>query len=152
MVLLKGFDERGFVFFTNYQSRKGRELADNPFAALVMYWKELDRQVRIEGRVENISDAESDAYFQTRPWGSRISATVSPQSAVIGGRAELERRYSELEAAHPAEHIPRPQFWGGYRLIPEVIEFWQGRLNRLHDRFLYRRTNGDSWRIDRLAP
>lgn len=152
MVLLKGVDERGFVFFTNYQSRKGRELAANPVAALILYWKELDRQVRVEGRVELVSAAESDAYFESRPWGSRIGATVSPQSSVIPGRAKLESMFRELELAHPDHRLSRPEHWGGYRVIPSVIEFWQGRLNRLHDRFRYARAQDGGWRIERLAP
>jgi pyridoxamine 5'-phosphate oxidase len=152
MVLLKGVDDRGFVFFTNYDSRKGRELAANPQAALVMHWKELARQVRIEGRVEQITPAESDAYFQTRPWGSRVSACISPQSQVVGSREVLERRLLELMNQHPDEQIPRPAHWGGYRVLPTTIEFWQGRPNRLHDRLCYQRLADGRWRIDRLSP
>jgi pyridoxamine 5'-phosphate oxidase len=151
MVLLKGFDAHGFVFYTNYESRKGRELARNPFAALVFYWPNLRRQVRISGRVVRVSDAESDAYFATRPLGSRLSAAVSPQSAVIGSREVLERRVAELAAAAPAGP-PRPPFWGGLRLVPEEFEFWQSRPNRLHDRFRYTPRPEGGWQIERLAP
>ncbi len=152
MVLLKGFDEHGFVFFTNYESRKARELDANPFVALILYWNELDRQIRIEGRVERISPVESDAYFETRPWGSQIGATISHQSQVIPSREPLEQKFRELTAAHPEERIPRPDFWGGYRVFPSSIEFWQGRLNRLHDRFLYSLAGSGEWRIERLSP
>lgn len=151
MVLLKGFDARGFVFYTNYESRKGRELARNPFAALVFYWPDLRRQVRASGRVVRVSDTESDAYFATRPLGSRLSAVVSPQSAVIGSREELERRAAELVAAAPAGP-PRPPYWGGLRLVPEEFEFWQSRPDRLHDRFRYTLRPEGGWRIERLAP
>ncbi|MBI2318060.1 MAG: pyridoxamine 5'-phosphate oxidase [Betaproteobacteria bacterium] len=149
-VLLKGFDAGGFVFFTNYQSRKGRELSANPFASLLFTWEELERQIRIDGRAERISDAESDAYFAARPLGSRISAWASPQSDVVATRAELEARYAAAEKRFGAR-VPRPPHWGGYRVIPDQIEFWQGRANRLHDRILYRR-EGDAWKIERLAP
>ena len=152
LVLLKAFDERGFVFFTNYESRKAEELAANPRAALVVYWKELDRQVRVEGTVERVTPAESDAYFRSRPWKSRVSACASPQSRVIPDRAFLERRAEELLAVCPEEEIPRPAFWGGYRVVPAVIEFWQGRPNRLHDRLCYRRQADGRWRVERLAP
>lgn len=151
MVLLRGFDERGFCFYTNYESRKGAELAANPRAALVFWWGELERQVRIEGTVERTSRAESEAYFASRPPGSRLSAAASPQSRVIEGRAALERRVAELAAVVPDGNVPLPGFWGGYRLAHEVVEFWQGRPNRLHDRLRYRRA-GDGWRIERLAP
>jgi pyridoxamine 5'-phosphate oxidase len=143
MVLLRGFDERGFCFYTNYESRKAAELAANPRAALVFWWGELERQVRIEGRVE--------AYFASRPPGSQLSAAASPQSRVITDRAVLERRVAELATAAPDAQVPLPEFWGGYRLAHEVVEFWQGRPNRLHDRLRYRRA-GDAWRIERLAP
>jgi pyridoxamine 5'-phosphate oxidase len=152
MVLLKGVDDRGFIFFTNYESRKGHELATNPHTALVMHWKELERQVRVEGTVELITDAESDAYFQTRPWGSRVSACISPQSRVIRSRELLERRMQEVMSQHPDEHIARPPNWGGYRVLPTTIEFWQGRPNRLHDRLCYQRSDDDRWRIERLCP
>lgn len=152
MVLLKGVDERGFVFYTNYESRKGRELAENPWAALVFWWPHMARQVRVEGRVEKVSEAESDAYFRTRPRGSQIGAWASRQSTVIASRAELEARYRQYEAEFEGREVPRPPYWGGYRLVPEVFEFWQGRLNRLHDRFRYRKQPDGSWVIERLAP
>jgi pyridoxamine 5'-phosphate oxidase len=149
MVLLKGFDERGFVFFTGYESRKGTELAANPRAALLFYWDPLGRQVRVEGPVERVSEAESDAYFATRPRGAQISASVSPQSRVVESRASLEALATRLEAE--SGDIPRPPTWGGYRVTPETYELWQHRANRLHDRLRYRR-DGDHWRIERLAP
>ena len=152
VVLLRGFDERGFCFFTNYESRKGRELAENPAAALVFLWSELERQVRIEGTVERTSEAESESYFQSRPAGSRIGAWASPQSQVITSRAELERAQAELEAKHAEGRIPRPPHWGGFRLRPRLIEFWQGRPSRLHDRLEYRLEDGGGWRMVRLAP
>jgi pyridoxamine 5'-phosphate oxidase len=151
MVLLRGFDERGFCFYTNYESRKAAELAANPRAALVFWWAELERQVRIEGTVERTSRAESEAYFASRPPGSQLSAAASPQSRVIADRAVVERRVAELATAVPDGPVPLPDFWGGYRLAHEVVEFWQGRPNRLHDRLRYRRA-GDTWRIERLAP
>ena len=150
-VLLRGFDERGFCFYTNYESRKGAELAANPRAALVFWWGELERQVRIEGRVERTSRAESEAYFASRPPGSQLSAAASPQSRVVEDRAALERRVAELATGAPDGQVPLPDFWGGYRLTHEVVEFWQGRPNRLHDRLRYRRA-GDDWKIERLAP
>lgn len=152
VVLLKGVDERGFVFFTNYESRKGNELAANPHAALVFYWPELERQVRIEGDVERVSAEESDAYFQSRPFGSRIGAWASAQSRPIEGRAWLEQRVAELEARYADGDIPRPPYWGGYRVIPRAVEFWQGRPSRLHDRLRYTRQDDGSWRIERLSP
>ncbi|WP_322042669.1 pyridoxamine 5'-phosphate oxidase [Paraburkholderia sp. J67] len=154
ILLIKGVDERGFVFFTNYDSRKGHELTANPHAALLFHWIELERQVRIEGRVEKTSDAESDAYFQSRPLGSRIGAWASEQSAVIESRAQLEAREREISAQY-GEAPPRPPHWGGYRLVPSAIEFWQGRPSRLHDRIRYTRDSaqaGSAWRIERLAP
>jgi pyridoxamine 5'-phosphate oxidase len=149
MVLLKGFDERGFVFFSGYESRKGAELAANPRAALLFYWDSLGRQVRIEGPVERVADAESDAYFRTRPRGAQISASVSPQSRVVESRASLEALAAEVEAQ--GGDLPRPPSWGGFRLAPETFELWQHRANRLHDRLRYRR-EGDGWKIERLAP
>jgi pyridoxamine 5'-phosphate oxidase len=150
IVLLKGVDPRGFVFYTNYESRKGRDLAAHPAAALTFLWKELERQVRIEGAVEKVTPEESDAYFATRPLGSRIGAWASPQSRKLDNRAWLEKRWSELTQQH-GENPPRPPHWGGYRVLPEAIELWQGRLSRLHDRIVYRREAG-AWRIERLAP
>ncbi|WP_186064303.1 pyridoxamine 5'-phosphate oxidase [Burkholderia gladioli] len=153
IVLIKGVDERGFVFFTNYESRKGREIAHNPHAALLFYWIELERQVRIEGRVEKTSAAESDSYFASRPVGSRIGAWASEQSRVIADREVLEARERDF-AARYGENPPRPPHWGGYRLVPEAIEFWQGRPSRLHDRLRYLRdpAGGDAWTIERLSP
>jgi pyridoxamine 5'-phosphate oxidase len=151
IVLLKGFDESGFVFFTDYRSRKGAELTENPRAALVFYWPELERQIRITGSTERTDRQESEAYFQTRPRGSRLSAWVSHQSQVIAGRKELDERVPELERRYPDDDIPVPPYWGGFRLRPDSIEFWQGRSSRLHDRIRYVRS-GDSWRIERLSP
>ncbi|MFO7997488.1 MAG: pyridoxamine 5'-phosphate oxidase [Bacteroidales bacterium] len=151
VVLLKEVDERGFVFFTNYQSQKGRELAENPYAALVFLWLDLHRQVRIQGRVEKISQAESDAYFASRPRESQLGALASPQSMTIKGRELLEKRFEELREIHQGKTLPRPGHWGGYRLIPTSLEFWQGRESRLHDRLLYTREEA-GWKMDRLAP
>jgi pyridoxamine 5'-phosphate oxidase len=150
VVLLKGVDARGFVFYTNYESRKGRELAANPASAMTFLWKELERQVRIEGTVEKVTDEESTAYFATRPLGSRIGAWASPQSRAIENRAWLEARWTQLTKEH-GEHPARPPHWGGYRLLPDYMEFWQGRLSRLHDRIAYARDAG-AWKISRLAP
>jgi pyridoxamine 5'-phosphate oxidase len=152
MVLLRGFDESGFTFFTNYDSRKARELLGNPWAALVFYWAELERQVRVEGCVGRISAAESDEYFKTRPPGSQLGAWASPQSEIIRGREQLERKFEQLLAQYADGPIPRPENWGGYRLVPESIEFWQGRANRLHDRLRYRRLASGGWILQRLAP
>lgn len=152
MVLLKGVDERGFVFYTNYDSRKGRELEENPRAALVFYWPALQRQVRVEGRVERVSRAESEAYFRTRPLGSRVGAHASPQSQAIPDRAWLEERVRAVEASYSDGDVPLPENWGGNRVIPDAVEFWQGWLNRLHDRLRYQRGPDGSWIIERLAP
>ena len=152
VVLLKGFDERGFAFYTNYEGRKGRELEDNPRCALVFYWGELERQVRVEGRASRVSEEESDGYFKSRPWGSRLGACVSEQSRPVESRDALEKRLRGLEAEYEGREVPRPHFWGGYRVEPEVIEFWQGRENRLHDRLVYRRSEGGGWRRERLQP
>ncbi|MGH3424309.1 MAG: pyridoxamine 5'-phosphate oxidase [Nocardioidaceae bacterium] len=151
MVLLKGFDRRGATFFTNYESRKAGELETNPRAALAMLWHLLRRQVRIEGPVARIPEAESDAYFASRPYGSRLGAAASPQSRVVADRAELDRRYSSAEAAAGAGPVERPAHWGGYRVEPQVMEFWQGRAERMHDRLRFTRA-GDGWRRERLAP
>ena len=152
MVLLKGLDQRGFVFFTNYDSRKGAELAANPRAALIFFWVLLERQVRVEGRVERVSAEESDAYFHSRPLGSQIGAAASPQSQVIASRETLDRAYRALEQTWVGREIPRPPHWGGFRVAPQVIEFWQGRPSRLHDRLRYTRQPGGEWRMERLAP
>jgi len=153
IVLLRGFDDHGFCFYTNYDSRKGRELTDNPHAALTFHWTVLERQVRIEGRVERTTAAESDAYFHSRPSTSRIGAWGSPQSTVIPDRDTLEQLFARFRAEHPDDAaIPRPDHWGGFRLIPERIEFWQGRPSRLHDRLRFRREESRGWIIERLAP
>jgi len=151
VVLLKGFDGRGFVFYTNYEGRKGRELEENNRAALLFYWGELERQVRIEGTVSRVPKAESDAYYASRPRGSRLGAWASEQSRTVEGRGVLEDRIGDLEAEYEGREVPRPPFWGGYRVEPEVVEFWQGRENRLHDRIVYRREDG-GWKIERLQP
>lgn len=151
MVLLRDHDERGFVFFTNKGSRKGRELRANPWAALVVHWWELGRQVRIEGRVEEIAAAESARYWRTRPHASRIAAWASPQSSVVADRAELDRLFAEAAGEHREEEVPLPPFWGGFRVVPETIELWSHHDDRLHDRIRYTRA-GDTWRRERLAP
>src|SRR5262249_26525459 len=152
IVLLKGFDQDGFVFFTNYESEKGKQLDANPYAALAFYWSELDRQIRISGKAEKTSREESQAYFHSRPVGSQLSAWASRQSQVVDGRRVLDARMAEMTERFGEKRIPLPPHWGGYRVRPDTIEFWQGRPNRLHDRFRYARQADDSWLIDRLAP
>jgi pyridoxamine 5'-phosphate oxidase len=150
-VLLKGYDERGFVFYTNYEGRKASDLEANPACALLCYWGELERQVRIEGRAVRLSGEESDAYFASRPRGSRLGAWASEQSQPVEDRSILEERVKALEAEYEGREIPRPPFWGGYRVEPDTIEFWQGRENRLHDRLVYERIGG-GWKMQRLQP
>jgi pyridoxamine 5'-phosphate oxidase len=151
MVLLKGVGEDGFVFYTGYGSRKSEELEQNPRAALVFYWRPLGRQVRVEGSVERVSEPESAAYFATRPRGSQLAAWASHQSRPLGSREELERRYLELEREYEDREVPLPPHWGGYRLRPEAIEFWEHRENRLHDRIRYARAR-EGWKVERLSP
>ena len=151
IVLLKGYDERGFVFFTDYRSRKGTELEQNPQAALALFWAELERQVRITGPVSAVSREESEAYFQSRPRTSRLSTWVSHQSQVITGRAVLDDRERQMREKFQ-DDVPLPPYWGGYRVTPETIEFWQGRTSRLHDRLRYARAKGGGWRLERLSP
>jgi pyridoxamine 5'-phosphate oxidase len=151
MVLLRGVDERGFVFHTNYRSRKARDLTANPKAALCFHWHSLEEQIRIEGIVEALTADESDAYFNSRPRGSQIGAWASDQSAILPSREALEEKYRALEREYEGRAVPRPPFWGGYRLLPSLLEFWYGRPDRLHDRILYTR-EGDGWRIERLYP
>jgi pyridoxamine 5'-phosphate oxidase len=150
-VLLRGFDERGFVFYTNQQSRKGRHIAENPRAAFTLFWRELDRQVSVTGDVVPVTREESQAYFATRPREARIGAWASRQSEVLGSRDELMRRFAEADVAYPGEDVPLPPYWGGYLIRPDSVEFWQGRAFRLHDRFRYTRS-ADGWSIDRLSP
>jgi pyridoxamine 5'-phosphate oxidase len=152
IVLVRGFDDRGFVFYTNYQSRKGRELEANPFASIVFFWQPLERQVRVEGSVVRASEAESDEYFRSRPTGSKLGAWVSNQSGVVPGREALESELEVIKGRFAGDEIPRPPHWGGFRIVPESIEFWQGRRSRLHDRLIYRRSPEGGWRIERLAP
>jgi pyridoxamine 5'-phosphate oxidase len=151
IILLKGLDERGFIFFTNYESRKGREISENPNASLVFYWQQLERQVCIAGIAEKISREESEKYFKSRPRGSQLAAWASDQSDVVADRTALEAKWNEMEKKFPNE-IPLPPNWGGYVLKPERIEFWQGRASRLHDRFQYARKKNNSWKLERLAP
>lgn len=151
-VLLKGVDLRGFIFFTNYGSRKGREIADNPNASLVFYWPDFERQVCISGTVTKLDREESEAYFASRPKGSRIAAWASSQSDVVADRKQLEDKWQEMAARFPGDQVPLPPNWGGYVLAPARVEFWQGRPNRLHDRFAYVKQTGGSWHIERLAP
>lgn len=152
IVLLKSWDARGFVFYTNYEGQKGREVAENPVAALVFYWPEMERQIRIVGGVARVAPEESDRYFASRPLGSRLGAMVSPQSSVIPDRAGLEARLQQLATEHQEIAPTRPESWGGYRVAPRSVEFWQGRPNRLHDRLRYRQGTSDAWLIERLAP
>jgi pyridoxamine 5'-phosphate oxidase len=152
IVLLKGIEEGGFVFFTNYNSRKGKELMWNPYGMLLFFWSELHRQVRIEGRIVKIPDAASDEYFHSRPVASQLSGYISPQSEVIESRKFLEERLALAEKKFSGGQVPRPEHWGGYKLIPNKIEFWQGRPNRLHDRILFTLVNDNEWKIGRLAP
>jgi pyridoxamine 5'-phosphate oxidase len=151
VVLLRGADARGFAFFTNFNSRKGRELDANPQAALCIHWVALDEQIRVEGRVERLPDTASDAYFDSRPRGSQLGAWASDQSAPLSSRETLEAQYREIEKRFAGQPVTRPPFWGGYRLVPHRIEFWYGRPDRLHDRVVYLR-DGDSWNIERLYP
>jgi pyridoxamine 5'-phosphate oxidase len=152
IVLLKDYDDNGFVFFTNYNSQKGKEIDDNPFASLVFFWKELERQIRIEGTITKIEATKSDAYFQSRPAGSRIGAWASPQSQPIENRKIIENNFLHYEEKFGCENIPRPAHWGGYVVEPSVIEFWQGRTSRLHDRIRYTKQSDNHWEKERLAP
>lgn len=151
IVLLKGFDENGFIFFTNYLSEKGKSISAHPYASLVFFWKELERQVRIEGSCIQVSESESDEYFLSRPIGSRLGAWASPQSTVISSRTVLDQNLDRVTAQYADGIVPRPDHWGGYRVIPEMVEFWQGRPSRLHDRIRYRKDESQ-WLIERLAP
>jgi pyridoxamine 5'-phosphate oxidase len=151
ILLLKGITHQGFIFFTNYKSRKGKDLTKNPYGAINFFWPELERQVRIEGKIEKVSEKESDEYFQSRPRGSQLGASVSPQSEVINEREKIERERDEMEKKYEGKIIPRPLQWGGYILKPDYFEFWQGRQDRLHDRIAYT-LNGNEWKVDRLAP
>jgi pyridoxamine 5'-phosphate oxidase len=152
VVLLKGYDEKGFVFFTNYESRKGRDIIHNPNVSLLFFWPELERQIRIEGKAEKIEVSESMSYFFSRPEGSQLGAWASLQSAVIDSRMVLEKKWSELKDRFQGKEIPFPSFWGGFRVAPDSIEFWQGRRSRLHDRIHYVRTDAEKWTIQRLSP
>ena len=151
VVLLRGYDDRGFSFYTNYESKKGTDLAVNSQCALVFHWREIERQVRIQGKAKRVSEEEAEKYFATRPRGSQLGAWASKQSAVLNNRQELEQRWQALQAHHAGHEIPRPAFWGGYQVEPEMMEFWQGRRSRLHDRLCYLKTK-DGWKIERLAP
>lgn len=152
VVLLKSYNEKGFVFYTNYESRKGRDLNANPKVAVTFFWPEMDRQVRIEGRVERVSEKESDKYFESRPVESQLGAWASGQSKIVADREELENTFSEVKDKFEEKTIERPKFWGGYRILPCRVEFWQGRPNRLHDRLVYQEFNGNLWKVNRLAP
>lgn len=151
-VLLKGLDDQGFIFYSNYQSDKGKQLSENPRAELLFYWAELERQVRIRGSVAKLDPASSEAYFRTRPIGNQIGAVVSPQSQVIASRDALDLEYEQLLETYLDGAVPMPDYWGGYRVVPESLEFWQGRKSRLHDRLRYRKGTGGPWIIERLAP
>jgi pyridoxamine 5'-phosphate oxidase len=150
-VLLRGIEDRGFVFYTNHGSRKGAELDENPHAAFSLYWRELDRQISVMGDVSRVSEEEADAYFATRPREARLGAWASRQSSELRSREELMERFAAFDAAYPGDDVPRPTFWGGYRVDPSTVEFWQGRQHRLHDRFLYER-RGEGWSVRRLSP
>ncbi len=150
VLLLKGFDENGFVFYSNYKSRKGKELEKNPYASILFFWDKLERQIRIDGKVKKVTMEESDAYFQTRPYKSRLGAWASNQSSVVGSRNELVKQFLKYMIKFK-QHVPLPDTWGGYRLVPDTFEFWQGRDNRLHDRIRYKKNKG-GWKIERLAP
>lgn len=152
IVLLKGYNSKGFVFFTNYKSKKSAELMQSKSASMVFYWAEIHKQVRITGRAEKIPASESDEYFKSRPRESQLGALASEQSQVLSGRAELEQRYQELEKKYSGKKIPRPAHWGGFRIVPDYIEFWQGRTSRLHDRIVYKKIKGNKWKISRLFP
>jgi pyridoxamine 5'-phosphate oxidase len=152
IVLLKGFSDDGFKFYTNYLSRKGKEISKNPLGALTFFWGDMERQIRVEGTIEKLDRDYSEKYFHTRPKKSQIGATASPQSQEIAGREALEQKMAELEAEYGDSEVPKPSFWGGYVLRPRVIEFWQGRRSRLHDRIVYKKTDNKNWKIVRLAP
>ena len=152
IVLLKGFNQSGFIFYTNYLSRKGKEITKNPQGAITFFWGELERQVRIEGTIEKLSKEDSERYFHSRPKGSQIGAVVSPQSQEIDSRDGLEKKWNELEAEYTDKEVPKPSFWGGYILNPQLVEFWQGRSSRLHDRILYKKIDKKTWKKVRLAP